>query len=233
MKKLLMVTVAALLVISITSCGNKEKNNGSDENSDAKSETISDADGNKYPVVSIGEQKWMAANLETKTFNNGDKIVQAKSVSDAVKYNSSKTPAWCYYYFEEGNGKEFGILYNYFAVSDSRGLVPEGWRVSTADDWKALSKEVGNNGDKLKGKDDWKDGGVGTDDYGFNAVPSGMMYDFGGELGLHSHAYYWTTSKSDDATRPNVYYYLSYNKTDIASFSSMPEYFLAVRCVKQ
>lgn len=36
---------------------------------------------------------------------------------------------WCNYDNDPANGNKYGKLYNWYAVNDSPGLAPEGWRI--------------------------------------------------------------------------------------------------------
>lgn len=56
-----------------------------------------DQDGNPFSSVIIGEQEWMAENLNASTFLNGDRIPQAASGEDWEKAGEEGSPAWCYF----------------------------------------------------------------------------------------------------------------------------------------
>lgn len=96
--------------------------------------------------VKIGEQEWMTQNLEVTQFNNGDPIPQAQSNEEWEVAGFNQKPAWCYVttYAEENEViiKQYGKLYNSFAINDPRGMVPEGWRISTVDDWFVLQQQL-------------------------------------------------------------------------------------------
>jgi uncharacterized protein (TIGR02145 family) len=92
-------------------------------------------DGKVYKTVVIGSNTWMAENLNVSTFRNGDPIYEAKTNEDWEKAAKEGKPAWCYYNNDHLNGKEFGKLYNYFALIDSRGLSPEGWHIPSRGEW--------------------------------------------------------------------------------------------------
>ncbi|MEY3343951.1 MAG: hypothetical protein RL090_1635, partial [Bacteroidota bacterium] len=81
--------------------------------------------------VTIGTQVWMTKNLDApafrKRFTNetyGDPIPQAKTNEEWYQAGLYKQPAWCYYNNDPSNGTEYGKLYNWYAVADSRGLCP-------------------------------------------------------------------------------------------------------------
>lgn len=79
-------------------------------------------DGITYKTVKIGTQTWMAENLITTKFRNGDPVPEAKSDDEWVVKKSS----WCYYDNDPKNGLKYGKLYNWYALMDPRGLAPEG-----------------------------------------------------------------------------------------------------------
>jgi Fibrobacter succinogenes major domain (Fib_succ_major) len=109
--------------------------------------------------VKIGKQTWMSKNLDVSTFRNGEQIPQAKDVEQWQYAGTNKIPAWCYYEFNESNGKKYGKLYNWFAVSDSRGLAPNGYHIPSDAEWDILTDFLGGAdiaGKKMKSKDGWK-----------------------------------------------------------------------------
>ena len=55
-------------------------------------------DGQTYKTVKIGNQIWMAENLNVDTFRNGDPIPEVESEYDWPKSARKGKPAWCYYY---------------------------------------------------------------------------------------------------------------------------------------
>ena len=48
------------------------------------------------------------------------------------------TGAWCDYNNATNNGRTYGHLYNWYAVSDGRSLCPLGWYVPTNNEWSIL-----------------------------------------------------------------------------------------------
>lgn len=80
----------------------------------------------------------MARNLDVMTFRNGESISQVTSNEAYAKAGIDGTPAWCYYDDNPANGRKWGILYNWHAVHDPRGLAPEGWRIPLEEDWMKL-----------------------------------------------------------------------------------------------
>lgn len=106
-------------------------------------ETYAERTANQTPVpVKVGKQVWMSENLNVKKFNNGDLIPQAQSNGDWITALKNKTPAWCYCQDLQDNFTK-DVLYNYYALTDSRGLAPKGYRIATLDDWNILFNKYG------------------------------------------------------------------------------------------
>jgi len=80
----------------------------------------------KFKEVKIGEQIWMAENLNVDTFRDGTKIHEAKTREEWNNIGNMGEPAWCYYDNDRINGEKYGKLYNWYAVNDPRGLAPKG-----------------------------------------------------------------------------------------------------------
>ena len=126
--------------------------------------------------ITIGAQVWMTRNLDVSTFRNGDTIFEAKSKEDWVKAGESKRPAFCYFRFNSKYGKQFGKLYNWFAVNDSRGLAPVGYHIPTREELEELINHLGGKdtaAKSLKSIEDWSKGDTGTNSSGFSALPGG------------------------------------------------------------
>ncbi len=79
--------------------------------------------------VKIGNQVWTSKNLDVEQFNNGDKIPEAKTNEEWNLANKNKTSAWCYYDNDNKNGMKYGKLYNWYAITDPRGIAPKGWHI--------------------------------------------------------------------------------------------------------
>jgi uncharacterized protein (TIGR02145 family) len=108
--------------------------------------------------VQIGDQLWMATNLDVEIFRNGDNILQAQSYEEWEEAGENGIPAWCYYDDNPGNGEVFGKLYNWHAVSDERGLAPVGWHIPTLEEWEKMDGFLQDNvTEKLKGGDLWQE----------------------------------------------------------------------------
>lgn len=86
----------------------------------------------------IGKQIWMAENLKVSTFKNGDTIIEAKTEEDWFNAGKNKQPCWCYFENDSLNNVQYGKLYNWYAVTDPRGLAPMGWHIPSEKEWSDL-----------------------------------------------------------------------------------------------
>lgn len=122
-----------------------------------------------YKTVKIKDKYWMQSNLNKKVFNTGDSIKEAKSQYEWALAIQNKQPAYCEY--PNSNGK-YGLIYNHYALVDMRGLVPEGYRIATNEDWKELVKlHNDSTAYYLRSNSGFF---VGNNLYGFNALPGGF-----------------------------------------------------------
>ena len=169
--------------------------------------------------VKIGTQVWMSRNLDVDTFRNGDRIRQARDERQLQYAASNDTPAWCYYQFDEENGKRYGKLYNWAAVNDPRGIAPIGYHIPWDFDWDILIDFLGGDkiaGSKMKSRDAWVFpdclfcadwdcrkfrnnplSGGGDNSSGLGLLPGGQMA-YNGFGGIGCYGVWWSTSMSDD-----------------------------------
>ena len=102
----------------------------------ASANTVSDIDGNVYPYVTLcGGKSWMAANLKTTKYRNGDVITNG--TTGGFNWTSAEG-AYGYPNGDAANEPTYGKLYNNYAISDGRGVCPAGWHVPSDDEWKLL-----------------------------------------------------------------------------------------------
>jgi uncharacterized protein (TIGR02145 family) len=113
---------------------------------DCRAQKIYDIDGNIYTTVSIGNQVWMNKDLNVSHFRNGDSIPEVINIRDWQDAWLKGKPAWCYPENISLLGRNSGKLYNWYAIIDSRGLAPKGFRIPSRTDWITLISNVGNDG---------------------------------------------------------------------------------------
>lgn len=78
---------------------------------------------------------WSQKNLDIVTFRNGDTIPEAKTEIEWKEAGILGDPVWCYANNDPSTNDKLGKLYNYYAVSDSRGLAPKGYRIPVKKDF--------------------------------------------------------------------------------------------------
>lgn len=195
-----------------------------------KDQPFTDKRNNKiYKVVKIGEQEWMAENLFTSTFNNGDTIMEAKTDQEWHFASENKIPAWCY----SNNDLSKGKLYNWFAVNDQRGLAPLGWHIPDNEDWKKVEIFLGGEGEagiKLKSRNGWDEFGFGSNFSGFNGLPDGQRSSSGKFYDNGKEGYWWSLSEYNEYSA--WYRSLHYSGDDFINYYEVKGYGFSVRCIK-
>lgn len=165
-------------------------------------EILTDIDGNVYRTVTIGTQVWMAEDLRTTRYWNGDLIGTTEPATKSVREEAAPKYQWPYA-GDEANAATYGRLYTWFAVFDARHLAPAGWHVPTDAEWTVLVKFLGGNKAaqarlKEAGTNHWKEPNAGaTNESGFTALPGGNRWDTGRFLGLGEFTHWWTATEHD------------------------------------
>lgn len=111
----------------------------------------------EFNEVRIDKQIWSKRNLAIDTFLNGEKIIKATSPSEWQKCNLEKLPAYAVYNFESEPIENMGYLYNWYALTDSRGLVTVGWKIAEKEDFQLLLDFLGKQAaKKMKSSGYWE-----------------------------------------------------------------------------
>ncbi len=166
-------------------------------------EITDERDGQKYKTAKIGDQVWMAENLNF-AYTGVPYNVNDREIDDST--------SWCYGRKLE-NCATYGRLYTWATAIDSialendasnsqicgfkkkctlptvvQGICPEGWHLPTIEEWRTLINAFG--GSKTAGKYLFSDG--------FSAFPAGKKYDLGSFINMGSEAYFWSASEMDN-----------------------------------
>jgi uncharacterized protein (TIGR02145 family) len=167
-------------------------------------------DKKTYKTVKIGEQTWMAENL-----NYADK---------SYGKNDSKC-----YEDKPANCAKYGRLYNWETAVMA---CPKGWHLPTKEEWDALSVLAGGSNDsnevaekKLKAKNGWNNNGNGTDDFGFSAMPGGRGSASGDFAFIGSGGRWWSASNGYYRRMNSSYEGIPWRGTD-------GSFLFSVRCLK-
>jgi uncharacterized protein (TIGR02145 family) len=172
--------------------------------------SMSDQDGNLYKTIVIGTQEWMAENLKTGHYRNGDLI---PVVTDGAAWTQLNTGASCWFNNDSvANDCPYGRLYNWYSVIDQRGLCPVGWHVPTDNEWFTLENFVDPtisdpNATGIRGTDAakklrslsslWALPNAGsTNQSGFSGLPSGFRNWAGPFYYSETSCVWWSTTMS-------------------------------------
>ncbi len=196
--------------------------------------TFTDPRDNKtYKTIKIGDDVWMAENLNTELFTNGEKISEAASVEAWNKASKKHKAAWCYYDNNPERSIKYGRLYNFYTVVDIRGLAPAGWHIASDAEWSKLINLLG--GEKNAGASmimySWSSYQNSVNPSGFSALPGGERYYYQKEwrfIGINYSASWW--SNKEDYPGYGRLYNLSVPEVGISI--AVPGTGHAIRCVK-
>jgi len=117
-------------------------------------------------------QVWALSNLDVTNFQNGDLIPQAQSDEEWEMFAERGEPAWC---INPNNNLSTRNqkLYNWYAITDNRKIIPQGWRIPSTFDIDDLLSMLGGSdlrqSNRLRSYDFLK----GSNESGFNAIPVG------------------------------------------------------------
>jgi uncharacterized protein (TIGR02145 family) len=197
---------------------NTAKSNAIIQPSSASTTFTDPRDGKVYRTVKIGNQVWMAENLNydaegSKCYNNDQK-----------------------------NAEKYGRLYDW---NTAKKVCPPGWHLPSNEEWDKLYRFADSTsgtespyksktaGKYLKAKSGWNDcegkSGNVEDKFGFSALPGGYG-DSGGNFGsVGIRGYLWSSS---EYSSNNAYYRLMFYCDEYADYYHWDKsYLYSVRCV--
>ncbi len=196
--------------------------------------TVTDVDGNVYKTIVIGNQTWMAENLRTTHYLNGDEI---PNVTDNTKWKDLTSGAYCNYNntTDLDTIATYGRLYNWYAVADSRHLAPKGWHVPTITDWDRLIGYLGGDtiaGNKMKEVGDfhWDAPNESDNSSGFTALPAGARYLSKSTKDMGFYTEYWAMPEYDTTSAPFLFLF-SWNSFMYRGINYKVNGY-SVRCIK-
>ncbi len=189
------------------------------------SESFTDSrDGQSYGVVKIGEQTWMAENLNFETAGS---------------------------FCPEGDSRNCKRLGRLYSWAEAKTVCPDGWRLPTKENFESLvvatskdaaqslspflaqSSSLSRAGAALKASDGWFKKGNGSDALGFRALPAGYRGADGKFDGIGGYAYFWSATEDAENRESNAFYLFLSFSSDVASINAFAkEDYRSVRCVK-
>ncbi len=212
-------------------------------------------DGQEYKTVKIGDQWWMAENLNyAYTKPTPQYYYGTIDIIDSASFCYNNEPDSC---------AKYGRLYTWEASMDCvdaeiddyicpiirywnndfkiRGVCPDKWHVPSVNEWKSLQYVVNYFATDLKSTEGWLDNGNGSDVVGFKILPTGYYVNY-----LENFAFedigkktcFWTLRQETiypdcpNCAEDAYPFCISSNSKDF-SFNKEPKiYAFPVRCVK-
>ncbi len=248
MKNMVRIPALILLIFLIHSCKKDVGYTG-------KTGTVNDIDGNTYKTIGIGSQIWMAENLKTTKYTNGDSLGTTAPLTLDISGEGTPKYQWIYD-GDENNVTTYGRLYTWYAVADSRNVCPTGWHVPNRAEWTTLINYLINNGygyecytakrdgiaKSMAAKIIWnfspETNGINAvghlvetnNSSGFTALPSGNRVNNGTFNFIIFQCGFWSTTETDaiNAYAPYMYY----SMCDVERYSYNKQNGLSVRCLK-
>ena len=195
---------------------------GSNSGDNIYAGSVKDVCGNTYNCVKIGGVYWMAENMrcnkyDTQSERAGATLSTSNNGTYAPYYTDASDKSLWDSFSQEYSGNltsdqrnKLGYLYNWAAAvglasesaaknqtssfsGNRQGICPNGWHVPTVAEWNTLENYLGSNaGKKLKSTSGWYNGGNGTDDFSFAALPAGWAC--GSVYGVALYAYFWSAT---------------------------------------
>lgn len=162
-------------------------------------------DGQEYTLVptekvnEVTPLKWQEGNLQVLNFRNGDPIPFCPTNEEWENAGKNKQPAFCFY----ENDITKGVLYNWYAVNDERGLAPEGMRIPTIDEL--------------------------MDDSFVNDFPGGYRSYAGTYNVIGNYGDWWSSTEYDSLDA--WFRTLDYNYSSVYRYSNVKRYGFSVRCL--
>ena len=183
-------------------------------------------DGQKYKICRIGNQFWMAENLNYKTpsgswyYNN-----------DSLKYSK---PCGRLYLWNTAMKNHSSSNLN---PSEIQGISPDGWHIPSQNEWIQLKNYLSSQnmtGDDLKGKGTtyWPAPNSGTNNTLFNALPAGTIFDDGNISANIDYQTTFMTSTIDVNTGGVWGFGLDRDKSYITTAPLGKENAWSLRCVR-
>jgi uncharacterized protein (TIGR02145 family) len=171
-----------------------------------------------YRTLRIGNQIWMADNLDYDTGHG----------------------TWVYDN-DDSNPTTYGRLYNWEAAHEA---CPTGWHLPSDEEWKQLEMylDMGQAdadtfglrgatvGTKLKSTIGWNSGGNGTNECYFLGLPGGYRFTNGDFYDMGYGAYFWTSSEFDG--NQAWFRSLGYDGGDVGRNITRKGFGFSVRCVE-
>ena len=188
--------------------------------------------GYDYATVQIGDQCWFAENLRNEYYANGDAIIGDLTDDEWSAAEDPNHGAQAVYDNDASNLADYGRLYNWYAVVDSRGLCPSDWHVPTDGEFTTLTDGLGGTsvaGEDMKSSPEDCPSWDGTNTSGFSGLAVGYRNAIGTFHGGGYNGYFWSASAYGENAWNRR---LDGGSTEVVRYSANPRTGFSVRCLK-
>ena len=197
--------------------------------------SVVDVDGNVYRTVVVAGKEWMAENLRTTHFANGDPIPYVADASGWTQAGAQEAPA-ATHYNNSSTDCQNGLLYNWYTTIDCRSVCPSGWHVPTENELDFVVGFLGGTavaGGMLKAAADfyWLAPNTGGNNgSGFSALPTGHRNADGSFDGFGTSSQFWSATSGGDFVAPRLE--LNHDQQGVQDTPAQKAEGLSIRCVR-
>ena len=190
---------------------------------EADPETVTDIDGNTYPVVRVGNQLWMAENLRVTRAPDGQPVISYAYVGDP-----EREALYGRYY-------SWDAAMNGSRKESAQGICPDGWHLPSDEEVKQMEIALGMSRSEADIKNAWRGYGTGTKikmggSSGLEIPMAGMRHVNGSIIYNNDWAFLYTSSESGSYAWRRCFREAS---TGVGRFDTYPKtYGFSVRCIK-
>jgi uncharacterized protein (TIGR02145 family) len=182
-------------------------------------------------TVTIGNQTWMAENLNREMGNSWcyGEGAGAREFVGVFEHNKAKYRTLSSDEIQ-ANCNRYGRLYDW---KTAKMACPAGYHLPSRAEWSDLLTAVGGSsvaGKKLRSKNGWSKNANGTDDYGFSALPGGGRDPDGTFVVAGDGGAWWTATENGSKVITLVMNYMRGNEA--FGINNIKSYGVSVRCVQ-
>jgi uncharacterized protein (TIGR02145 family) len=222
----LLPLAGVLIILTLqTACKGKEE----EEEPDIYGSWIDPHDGTVYRTIELGEQTWLADNLNVGEMVDGTQNQEDNGIIE--KYCYDNNPVFCEKY---GGLYQWDEAMKYGTNESERGICPEGWHIPSDNEWKILEEFLGMNHSETADMF-WRGFDQGASlqqggESGFDALRAGNRFITGSFSQLGKNGYFWSSTLTEDdlAMRRGI----SIDNNGIYRSENDKLYGFSVRCVK-
>lgn len=212
---------------------------------------VTDKEGNNYKTVIIGNQEWMAQNLRTRTFCDGDTLKVVDSLENTLSFVDSESQLVLNYHGDDDSKVQlYGYYYAGYTIMDERNICPCGWRIPRYEDVAELVVYLGNDqyvGGKMKspgilehGTGNWKYpnaqannlSGLNVQPAGYHSRGSSTFYYLNESANIAYLTEPWSSGYAYNEQPVNMLLQHVRRKVTLEMGMGLNSAFVSVRCIK-